>query len=60
MTPQVWRHVQSSGPYPWQPALDYSVEEIAPGQFAYLYRRCECPTFWFDPRFYRPETRAAR
>jgi hypothetical protein len=55
MDPVAWRHMAFSGPYPWEPAMDFTVEEIAPGQYAYLYRRCEC--LRLDPRFYRPAAR---
>lgn len=37
MTPEVWRHVASTGE-------DYTMTEIEPGVFVYRYRPCECRT----------------
>jgi hypothetical protein len=33
-----WWRVFSSGPFPWQPATEWSMRQVAPGLFAYVYR----------------------
>ena len=38
----LWRHVISHGPPNWSEAQDYSMQEVAPGQYEYIYRRCQC------------------
>jgi len=43
VTPEVWRHIPSGGPFPWENGVDYTVEETAPNVFEYRYRACECP-----------------
>ena len=43
MRSEVWRHIPSGGPFPWEHGVDYTVEETVPNVFEYRYRACECP-----------------
>lgn len=33
-----WVLIFSSGPFPWQPAQEWSIEEYAPGLYRYVWR----------------------
>lgn len=34
----IWVRIFSSGPFPWEPALEWSMEECGPGLYRYVYR----------------------
>jgi len=38
---RLWRRIPSSGPFPWQPGIEYTVRETAPDVFEYVYREIE-------------------